>query len=200
MKGDEELAHTVTSKIQRRGRCSNKRDKRLNEALHHKKGERWSEVKKREVATYYTVLGDAKKVEKMAGITPGLISGWKKTDWWQDMIKEVRDAHNDEVDAKMTGILDVALNEIAVGLEEGDTKYDTKRGKFYNLPVSTKDKSVVMAIAYDKRALLRGDPTSRTETISTTKRLERLATQFEKFANAKEIEGEVIQEDADNND
>jgi hypothetical protein len=42
--------------------------------------------------------------------------------------------------------------------------------------------------------MLRGDPTSRTESISSDKRLQNLEQKFKEMANIKTIEGEVIRE------
>jgi hypothetical protein len=94
----------------------------------------------------------------------------------------------------MTNILDKALDRVAQGLTEGDTRYDTKRGELYKIPVSTKETAIVAAALYDKRAMLRGDPTSRTESISSDKRLQNLEQKFKEMANIKTIEGEVIRE------
>lgn len=190
-----EIAHTMTSGIKRRGRCSNKRDKRLNEALHHKPGELWSEAKKLEAVTYFIVLGKATEVEKFTGIPSATISSWKKQEWWQEMTQQVRSEKNEELDAKLTGILDNALVSIVDRLEDGDTKYVPQHDKFVKVPLTARDLAMNFGILYDKRAMLRGEAIRRVEHVSTDTRLNRLLNKFESFANAKEIEGEVIEDD-----
>lgn len=186
----EELVEVVSSKIQRRGRVSNKRDKRLDEVKHHKKGEFWSEAKKLECAMLYIVLGIPRKVEEFTGVPAATIHSWRQQPWWEDTVRRIRDEHNDELDSKMTGIMDKALHGIAKGLEEGDTKYDSRTGSFYNLPLSTKDAGVILSIVAEKRAILRATPNSISNDMSTDQRLEKLGAAFKKYSQAKEIDGE----------
>jgi len=190
-----DIVEVVTSKVKNKGRVSNKRDKRLDEVKNHKKGERWSEAKKLECAAHYIVLGSPKKVESFTGVPAPTIGEWRKQQWWEDSIRQIRDQHNDELDAKMTGILNQALEGISKGLDEGDTKYDPKTGEFYQLPLSTKDTGVILSIVHDKRAQLRATPNSISNDMSTEQRLDKLAKKFLQFANATEIEGEVIEEE-----
>jgi hypothetical protein len=51
-----------------------------------------------------------------------------------------------------------------------------------------------LAILFDKRQLIRGEATSRTESISTDRRLEKLKSEFEKFSKTKVIEHASVQE------
>lgn len=190
-----ELADALTSKIKRRGRCSNKRDKRLSEALHHKKGEPWSEAKKLEAAAYYMVLGTAEKVEQFTGVPQGTVQGWKRSEWWQDALNQVREDHNDEIDNQMTGIMGKALTRIENMIDEGEVKRDPKTGEYYNIPVGIRDLAVTAAITFDKRQLLRGKATQRVEKVTVDERLNDLSDKFKQFASAKEIEVEVIEED-----
>lgn len=192
-----DIVEVATSKVKRKGRVSNKRDKRLDEVKNHKKGEKWSEAKKMECAMHYIVLGSNKKVSQFTGINQGTIAYWRKQPWWEDMVRQIRDQHNDEIDAKMTGIMNQALETLVDRLEDGDTKYDPKLGTFYKLPISARDTSLVLAIAHDKRAQLRATPNSISNDMSTDQRLDKLAAKFLEFASAKEIEGEceIIEEE-----
>jgi len=90
-----------------------------------------------------------------------------------------------------------ALDGVKARIDEGDSVYDSKRGELVKKPISAKDLASITTSSIDKRQLLRGKPTSRTETVSEGKRLEQLAAQFIKMAQgAKEprvIQGEVIE-------
>ena len=108
------------------------------------------------------------------------------------------------LDCEMTGldvekdqIIEIAavrftFSEILDRLENGDIK--PMKGKdgiqYVSHPVTARDAAQVASLMADKRALMRGDPTSRVEKTSTD-RLVELAKEFEKFASAKTIEGEV---------
>lgn len=197
--GEVEIVKTMTDKVKRRGRVSNNRDKRLNEVLHHQPGDKWSDAKKKEVAMHFIVLGSAKKVEQFTGVGATTISSWRRTSWWEEMVKEIRDQHNDEMDAKMTGIMNSALEHLMGNLENGDIKYDTKTGQYYNVPLSARDAGLVLSIVHDKRAMLRATPNSVSNDMSVDQRLDKLAAKFLEYTKAKEIEGEVIIEEEESN-
>lgn len=181
----------VIGKKRRNGKVSNKRDGRLNEAKHHSKGESWSAEKKLECATLYTVYGNARQVGDLSGVPAGTIRQWKTRDWWKEMVEAVRAETEDVFDAKMTKIIDKALEKTMERLENGDQMYDTKRGMMLNKEVSARDAAMTAAILYDKRQLVREKPTQRIEQVTTDERLGKLSEEFAKFARAKTIDGEV---------
>jgi len=195
---ENSIEHALTSNIKRRGRCSNKRDKRLSEAKHHVKGKRWSEAKKLEAITYYMVLGNLEKVEAFTGVPKSTIHVWKGTEWWQEGLRQVRTEQNDEVDSAMTEIMHKALGKISTMVDDGEIKRDNKTGEFYNLPVGIKDLSIASAIMFDKRQLLRGQATQRIEKVTVDQRLDDMALKFKQFSSATEIEGELIEDDTPN--
>lgn len=174
-----------------KGQVTNKRDRRLNEAKHHKAGTNWTWEKKVECATVYAVYGNASRVEEQCGVSAVTVRGWARQPWWKDLIEDIRDRKLDEMDAKMTANIDKALDNIAKALVTGDEFYDNKTGQFYNKAVSAKDNTMIAAILTDKVQLLRGKPTQRVEKVSTEDRLSKLQEEFEKFSKAKTIEGEV---------
>jgi len=198
----DEIAEAIDSKIKRRGRVSNKRDKRLEESKYHIQGQRWSDTKKLECATRYIVLGNLAKVEEFTGVPRGTIAGWRSQGWWEDMIRQIRDEHNDVIDSKMTGLLEESIEYVGERLREGDVKYDPKQGTFYKLPISARDATLVMGVVHDKRAMLRATPNSLSNDMSTDQRLERLAKEFARMIKKDEkvIEGEVVENDADSGD
>jgi len=145
--------------------------------------------------TAYLVTGSTDKAEVHCGVPSATIATWKrKSEWWPALAEEIKKEKNDEMEALLTGILHQSLEEIVDKLENGDTFYDTKQGKTYKMPVKAKELAALTGILFDKRALMRGDPTKRVENVSTEKRLSKLKEQFEAFSNAKQIEGnaEVI--------
>lgn len=143
----------------------------------------------------WMVTGSMYKAEKYCNVPADTIARWKReSEWWPVLTQQVKKEKNDELEAMMTGILHQSLEGIMERLTEGDTFYDSKDGTTYKLPVKAKDAAVISAVLFDKRQLLRGDVTSRTEKVSTEQRLGKLKDQFEKFSNATEIEGEKVDE------
>src|SRR5439155_3126609 len=99
---------------------------------------------------------------------------------------EVKDDDNEVVDAKFTEIVHKSLACIVDRLDNGDFVFNSKTGKLDRKPVSARDLSLVSAINVDKRQLLRGLPTSRSETSVSKQdfdRLEKLKQTFEALAN-----------------
>lgn len=160
------------------------------------RGGKYTAADKIAAVVAWMVTGNVYKAQKYCGVKPDTISRWKReSEWWPILTQQVKKEKNDELEAMMTGILHENLSAIMERLEEGDTYYDAKRGKTYKLPVKTKDLAYVTTNIFDKRQLLRGDVTSRTEKVSTQERLSKLKQQFEQFSNAVEVEGERIEDD-----
>lgn len=146
--------------------------------------------------TAYLITGSFEKASTHCAVPAQTIKSWKnKSEWWPALSAEIKKEKNDELEGMLTGILHKGLEDVIDRLEKGDTYYDARRGETYILPPKTKDVATVVAMLFDKRALMRGDPTRRVESVSTDQRLSKLKEQFEKFSNATEVEGEVVKED-----
>ena len=73
-------------------------------------------------------------------------------------------------------------------LENGDY-HVLKDGTLIRKPINYRDLSVGAAIAYDKRCLGRGDPTSRTERVTIEIQLQRLDTYFKEVTTDDKANG-----------
>jgi hypothetical protein len=155
--------------------------------------------------TYMAILGSSlKTATHMAAagspVPATTIRSWKNTaTWWKPVMTEVRKAKNEELDAKLTNIIMTGAEQMADRLEHGNVKYDTKTGAFYRQPLTSSELSTgAIGTMYDKRALMRGDPTSRSETTSTDETLRLLAQRFiemtssDKVKPALEVTHEVV--------
>jgi len=146
----------------------------------------YSDKKKMQAASLYAVTGDLSKTAEITQIPRWTLSKWRKQGWFHDLLREVWDENNEKVDALFTDIIQKSLVQIQDRLEHGDVKV-TKNGQVVRVPVSAKDLSLVSAINVDKRQLLRGLPTSRSESVGAITdrsigRLEQLAETFENLA------------------
>ena len=145
-------------------------------------------------AAYYVIMGTSVQVSKYTGIPSRTIRKWTGEEWWKTLVQEVRKAKQDELDAKLTNIIMVAGEKLADRVENGDTL--VVQGELTKVPLKAMDLAKVVGITYDKRALLRGDPTSRTEQMKdSTTILAELQNKFAQMAKdylPKPIQGEVI--------
>lgn len=149
----------------------------------------WPEEKKIEVATLWAVLRDVKQVSELSKVGVPTIRKWKDEPWFYNVVSRVVKEKNDILDQKLTGVIDACAIQIQERLLNGDTKVNYKTGQIYTAPLDARGLALVMGIIFDKRQLLRGEATSRTETISFDRRLENLKETFERFSKATQIEG-----------
>lgn len=161
----------------------------------------WPDTKKIEAATLYVVLRDFKKVSQLTGIPHKTIELWVVEPWWSEVISRTIKLKNEELDGKITEALDKGLDIVLDRLENGEIFVDRKTGEHRRVPMSTKNTTLGIDILFDKRQLLRGEATTRSETITQEQRLIALKDQFEKLAKSKginiksePIEGEITNE------
>lgn len=144
------------------------------------------EEKRIEVVTLFAATGNLENTSELSGVPVQTIRAWRKADWFYELLREVRNENNAVLDAKFTQIVDKSLDQIVDRIENGDSVL-TRDGELVKKPMSGKDLSLVAAINVDKRQLLRGEPTSRSESLGGVEaqavgRLEKLAETFENLA------------------
>jgi len=149
------------------------------------------ETKKIEVASVLVVTGSFKKTAELTKLTEGTIRGWNNQEWFQNLMAKIRKENDQIIDAKSSKIIHGALEQIEDRLENGDHVV-LKTGEVIRKPVSIRDLALVSAITIDKRQLLRGLPTSRTENMSSETQLARLAENFKSLAEKGKPQKEVV--------
>lgn len=147
----------------------------------------YSEKEKLNAVCVFAVAGNSRRVAEITKIPEATIRAWKSTEWWADAMSRIITEQDEELNSKLTKLVDKAVDEVNDRLENGNYIYNPKLDKLVRKPVDAKELAIVTAISIDKRQLLRGQPTSRTETISQDERLKKLSAQFKSFAQAKEV-------------
>lgn len=149
---------------------------------------------------YWAYGSIAKAIKSNPDIPADTIYYWKRrSNWWEPALRELREQKDDELDNRITKMIDSTLSQMEDRIKNGDVKV-LKDGETVEVPISFRDLAIAgVGILYDKRALLRRNPTSITEHTNEDARLKKLAEQFKKIATRKEkvIEGnfEVISEE-----
>ncbi|WP_373088660.1 transposase [Zhongshania sp.] len=123
--------------------------------------DKYTPEQKIQAVMYYLALGgNAKKVERKTGLKASTIRKWKASaPWWDMVMAKARAIKQDELDAQFTTIIHDVVDEIRDRVEKGDYKMDNK-GNLHRVPMSGKELVVAASMLFDKRSLLRGDPTS----------------------------------------
>lgn len=157
----------------------------------------FTEKEKLNAVCVFAVAGNSRRVAEITGIPEGTIRSWKTTEWWHDAINRIHTEQDEELNTKLTKLIDNAVAGVNDRIENGDYIYDARKGVLVRKPVSAKDLTVVTAIAVDKRQLLRGQPTQRVERITQDQRLNELAERFKQFSQAREVVQELEEEEVE---
>lgn len=151
--------------------------------------------KKIEVVTIFAATGNYAKTAELTKVPEANIRNWRKQQWFQEYMQEIRNENQDKIDAKFTSIAEKALEQLSDRLEHGDF-HVTRDGDVIRKPISGKDLSLITAINIDKRQLLRGEPTSRSASTDGTApvvdKLEKLAETFSNLAKFGRPKTEII--------
>jgi hypothetical protein len=130
----------------------------------------------------YVVTGCSIKAGEMTGIPNATIRYWKsQAPWWPETIAKLRKQKQDELDGRFTGVIHKAIGEVEDRLDNGDQVVD-KNGNLVRRKMSGKETATTLAILFDKRQMLRGDPTSRTEKTTTSEQLTSIMNEFQRLA------------------
>lgn len=154
-----------------------------------KSGYAYTDKTKIEVVTTYLALGSAPLTEAVTGVPRDTIRHWKLSSWWKDIERELRDAENIELSAKLKKIVDKSLEVVADRLEDGDHMFDNRTGKIIRVPLKARDALKAIDSMFDKRQVLLDKPTKIVEQRTVEDRLNKLAEEFSRFAKARTIEG-----------
>jgi len=118
-----------------------------------------------------------------AGVNKSTAKTWQHQDWFPEALEAARGVVGQKVDRKLTKIIDMALGNVEERLTKGDPYKDGKEISFK--PVGAYQSALILGIAYDKRALSRGEPTSIEAGMSFEDRLKSLQDKFKEVATSK---------------
>lgn len=165
----------------------------------------WPQDKKVEAATVFAVTRNYEKTSDLVKIPVSYLKRMSQEGWWGEIIDKVIKSKNEQLDAKITETLDQSLDLILDRFKNGETYYNLKTEKEYKLPIKAKDTAIITSILFDKRQLIRGEATSRTENVTSEQKLLALKANFEKLAkskniniNSEPIEGELLETSKEN--
>lgn len=143
----------------------------------------WHSIEKKvHAACLYAVTGDIKQVSQLCDIPVNQLKTLMAEQWWEDTVQQVRREENDLITAKMTSFVERSLDAVVERLETGDTVINLKTGETYKVPVKLRDIAMVITAFLEKRNLLRGEPTTRSEKLGQEDILKELGSKFESFA------------------
>jgi len=199
---DEQLFAEVDQRMTMLDRDSIYRDREYQKAFKQVvdktgKGSPYTAGDKLRATLALVITASAAKASRISGVPASTIRAWKNTaPWWPKAIEYALLCKKEELDSDYTEIQELANQAVKDSLTNGDQKLD-RNGEVVHVKMSGKDAMMVSAIARDKQALLRGQPTSISEKVSDQDRLEELAATIVNAVkdSGKVIEGVVVREE-----
>lgn len=164
----------------------------------------WSEKKKHEAVCLWSTGMSMAQVSVETGVPYETVKQWRTTSWWKDIHEELKTEDKQQLDAKLSKILDKTLDSVMDRLENGEFVYDQKTGSLKRAPVKLRDATTAMNSVIDKRQLIRKEPTKIVEQSNTAAQLANLAQQFAAFVNKPKeekiinyVDGETVEQNED---
>jgi hypothetical protein len=153
---------------------------------------------KRTLVASYLACGNLKKAANIAGMEWNDAKQFKKqAAWFPELVKEIKKSKQEELDAKMTEIIHLGINALFDRVLNGDSIMNHRTGEVILRPIAALDLAKVVSILFDKRALIRGDPTTRSERVTTEATLKMIMERMESVAKnlntEKTISSDVIE-------
>jgi hypothetical protein len=164
-----------------------------------RKGSPWTKDDVIKAAKGYMATGTWAQAARITGIPVESIKSWGKKDYWPILLEELNYLKNIETDRQLSQLMEKALEESMDRLVNGD--HVVVKGEIHRKPVTARDAALIAAIAYDKRALHRGDPTKIEEkNFSVDERLIELKETFDALArrNEEKVVAEIPKKQAEN--
>jgi hypothetical protein len=150
-------------------------------------GKWWSEAQKIEAVTTWLALGSLPLTAAATGIPKDTIVRWRYTDWWKELVLQIRSEETLALDGRLSKIVNKALAVVEDRLDNGNFQYDPKTGGNVRVPVNLRDSMKATADLMDRREILRQQPMQEQIEKTVDDRLAKLADEFARFAKAKDV-------------
>lgn len=161
---------------------------------------RYSDAQKIEAATSYLALGNLALVGRVMGIPEVTLRVWKATEWWKNLIEDLKMQERIELSARMKRLVEASHVIVAQRLETGDP-YINRKGEVDYKPVSIKDAHRVAVDLIDRKKEIDKMLVDNTVVEKEDDKLEKLAERFaematksiqKKFDKQRTVDVEVI--------
>ena len=135
-------------------------------------------TEKLESALAWLMTGNDYQASELCGVPRETIRDWRGLDSWEHLMDQAKKLKQNELDSQFTKIIHKSMEEITDRLEKGD-EVIAKDGTRTRKAVSAKDMAWITATFADKRAVIRGQPTSISQRTNTEKALKEKKQQLE---------------------
>lgn len=136
----------------------------------------------------YVLTGSNTKASRISGVGLSQVKQWRYySKWWDEAVEVAREVMSEKMEDKFTALLNESLNQLEERLKKGDKVIRAEKER--RLPIKAAELVRIVNTLFDKRQLLRGDVTSRSES--------RSGSDEDKLKKLKEAAEQVVR-DAEN--
>src|SRR5689334_8475257 len=89
----------------------------------------WGDKQKIEAAQSYMLLGNMALTARITGIPEITLRVWKRTEWWKNLMQELKEQENLEMSNRLRKIVDASLSAVEDRVVNGDWVFDQKTGE-----------------------------------------------------------------------
>ena len=87
--------------------------------------------------------GNMRTVSEVMDVPYSTLCAWKNSDWWHQLVEELRNAKRAKTGTKLSTIIDTSLEVVLDRLQNGDYILNNKTGKIERRKVSLRDAATV---------------------------------------------------------
>jgi transposase-like protein len=158
----------------------------VNRAIDAGTNKRWSDKQKLEAVNSFLLLGNVSLVSRILGIPRITLQVWKASNWWKELVDEIKLQDRIELSNKMKKIVSAAHAVVEDRLINGDMVV-TPKGEMIRKPVAMKDAHRVAVDLLNQKDVIEKamskEPGAEGE--GSSDKLEVLAERFAMFATKK---------------
>jgi hypothetical protein len=142
--------------------------------------------KRAEVVRLIQKTGNIRIASELAGVPYGTILDWKKRDWWPQVWSEAKAEQQTELQSKLSGITEAALEVMQDRLQNGDWILNNKTGELVRKPIGLRDANQAMNNLITRtNEIERVRQTATVANENTQDILKKLASELAKFSKKK---------------
>ena len=112
-------------------------------------------------ALAYAVTGNVKEIAEKLQLPERTLYGWVKADWWPRYLEEAKREHAELIEAGLSSLLTIAIEQLKDRIINGDCVLDRK-GNPVRIPVRARDLGSIVSDSIDKLRLLQNKPSKVT--------------------------------------
>lgn len=145
----------------------------------------YSDDQKLEAAKLYLVTGNTTQTAAALGISLATLKAWKVSDWWKEIISELKSQSVLQLSSKLRVIALKALSQVEDRIENGDYFWNNETQSLERIPVKARDLHRITIDMVTKSVQLEDTPLAEENQKQMSDKLAALQASFEKFANNK---------------